>query len=621
MPPKRSSALSRTRSSRLSSRSAVKSRHGENRDEISQFGPDSPIVGLLETNGYEIADSDGDGNCLFRSFSTCLTGSERSHLEIRRLIVAELARAMPKAIAMGKGGDGGVEDGKKGVVGKRIKVGRMTRKKITAETDDEKSDVNISDDESMMDTKPSNGNKAPNGFLPQHHTNNNNNNNNNNTPKLNFHIPDYHFFVLTQFSDYLKNMSKPTIWGGHLEIQALANIFGIKIVILQDCFPPFFVNPDRSLWPLDPDIVLHLLFRGQSHYDAVIPQSTRKHNWEKILDKYQFGEKSDKKHPKNIDRFGYDKIVKKMSESQQRLLPEEYKEVLHMRYPCLIKFPYNLELCESVFDSWWLTEEGKEASKMIQNNQNENKKSNKIWKNNIDYGNFDDNDDDDDNDEICAEENGQNDNNSLNTSARLDNSNCDDNSNNADIGRASEMISPVIKWVFFGQNESGNKNDEKSKQSKKRNKKDDQSDEEIIIDQDGTFDNFLNDILSNGDDEKDENNGENNENNFEKKGGGQRSPNFDSQVLVTDDINRLIGQIRKLNLSAGNGIEEIKSEPSNPPNGTKIENNGEDIDFALIIPKLYFVFESDPIKSIKVKKKTQKKDGKVAKKSSKKSKK
>jgi hypothetical protein len=295
---KRNSA---TRSgSRASRAAAQKSKKGSNSRQVSGFKNDGGIFSLIYEHDYEVDSSDGDGNCLFRSISTSITGTETNHLKIRGAIAAELSRAIPKArINQAEIEEAERREAKaKGVKSNsnlyqeesEIMGGRRTRKS--------------KDDKPKLRPTKDNSASLISSTLP---------------------VPDYHFFVLGDFDDYCKRMNGNAIWGGHLELQAAANIFGVKIIVLQDRFPPIIVNPDAAVWPdAAPTLVMSVIYRGGCHYDAVLPTDERR-------DEFRHSNNQLKSHLTTInDRHG----------------------------KVLVDIPVQLQLLEPIEQSWFLSPDG-----------------------------------------------------------------------------------------------------------------------------------------------------------------------------------------------------------------------------------------------------------------------
>lgn len=317
----------RGRMGRTSSVSKRKSSKAHSSSSSSGFHGDGSIVGLIEEHNYEIDSSNGDGNCLFRSLSTGLTGQESYHLLFRQVIAAELSRAVPKAAQVEQ---------------ERLEEeNKLKKKKSTTRKGD---DNNSNDSPEGVDEPEIIGSRGRKGLsaVAQRRA-----------KKVcavgaeliaaDIAIPDYHYFVLGDFADYCQKMSTQSVWGGHLEIQAAANITGCKIVVLQDRYPPILVNPDRSLWPTDPTISLYLIYRGACHYDAVLPNDERKENYGPIS-----------------------------------AAVNEQEEVVQGRHGKVLKgIPLDFGLIEPIEKSWWLSSQGAQQSRDIAEKHNSNSNSTK----------------------------------------------------------------------------------------------------------------------------------------------------------------------------------------------------------------------------------------------------
>ena len=58
--------------------------------KMDRVSPGSPNTPLGPPNPYNIKRIQGDGNCLFRSFSYVLTGVENQHMKIRETIISNM---------------------------------------------------------------------------------------------------------------------------------------------------------------------------------------------------------------------------------------------------------------------------------------------------------------------------------------------------------------------------------------------------------------------------------------------------------------------------------------------------------------------------------------------------
>jgi hypothetical protein len=89
-----------------------------------------------------------------------------------------------------------------------------------------------------------------------------------NTESLNGFITDD-----ITISEYIKNMRKNRVWGGHPEIVAAAKHYGKTITIFQDGYP----NSRHSIVvdSISNEPPLMLVYTGNRHYDSVIGSSSR----------------------------------------------------------------------------------------------------------------------------------------------------------------------------------------------------------------------------------------------------------------------------------------------------------------------------------------------------------
>lgn len=374
------------------------------------FQNDSQIVSLVHENNYTIVDSDGDGNCLFRSLSTGITGDEASHHKMRNIVVAELARAIPKALAL-------QEEREKEKLAEKSKKGRENQRSVPSSND--------SDGEELGSSRSVTRRVKAAALKARKGKDTNNFGSENIDPKL--PIPDYNAFVLTPYPDYCAKMSSSSVWGGHLEIQAFSNVFGIKLIVLQDLFPPITVNPDKSIWgQIEPNIVLYLLYRGSCHYDAILPTDQRVKHW---------------------------------SHSSTQL--QTHKTTITSQNTLAKDIDFDLSLLEPITNSWWLTDTGKEQCQIKRDTKQVGYKK---WSYDSESDALSDNDDDED----CDDDN---DGAVSTTSARHhnhDNSNCGDNIADGDTVKRDRNMKkdkkekkatkqdttltiPTLQFVFPGQ--------------------------------------------------------------------------------------------------------------------------------------------------------------------------
>ena len=171
---------------------------------------------MIESNGYRVVKSVPDGNCLFRSLATCITGDESDHSIYRKLAVAEISRALAKSKSINS-------QHEKPSATKSTATGSKGKKTKTASKQQQQLDEDL--------------------FPPVDSS---------------IVIPDYHFFVVEGIELYCQKMARSKVWGGHLELQSIVNIFGCMIIVLQDKYPPLTIIPDARLWK-DPRFALTLV--------------------------------------------------------------------------------------------------------------------------------------------------------------------------------------------------------------------------------------------------------------------------------------------------------------------------------------------------------------------------
>jgi len=78
----------------------------------------------------------------------------------------------------------------------------------------------------------------------------------------------YEFFVDKDFSNYCKQMSKPKVWGGHVEIAALREMFNVNVEIFHRdgvLEPRPIGDATSTTLPM-----VRLAFEGKNHYNSIV---------------------------------------------------------------------------------------------------------------------------------------------------------------------------------------------------------------------------------------------------------------------------------------------------------------------------------------------------------------
>lgn len=87
--------------------------------------------------------------------------------------------------------------------------------------------------------------------------------------QLELHAEIYEGYVPMVYSDYLKNMAKVGEWGDHVTLQAAADLYGIKVLVITSfkdtCYIEIVPSVQRS------NRVIFLSFWAEVHYNSIYP--------------------------------------------------------------------------------------------------------------------------------------------------------------------------------------------------------------------------------------------------------------------------------------------------------------------------------------------------------------
>ena len=71
-----------------------------------------------------------------------------------------------------------------------------------------------------------------------------------------------------EFGAYMARMAQETTWGDHVTLQAAADSFGVRVVVISSYDPPLIeIAPDAEL----SSRALFLSFHAEVHYNSVYP--------------------------------------------------------------------------------------------------------------------------------------------------------------------------------------------------------------------------------------------------------------------------------------------------------------------------------------------------------------
>ncbi|CAA0836510.1 Cysteine proteinases superfamily protein [Striga hermonthica] len=88
--------------------------------------------------------------------------------------------------------------------------------------------------------------------------------------QLKAHPEIYEGYVPMEYADYLKRMSKSGEWGDHVTLQAAADSYGVKIVVVTSFKDTCYIE----ILPMDQQSkrVIYLSFWAEVHYNSIYPQ-------------------------------------------------------------------------------------------------------------------------------------------------------------------------------------------------------------------------------------------------------------------------------------------------------------------------------------------------------------
>uniref|UniRef100_A0A2P2JFA7 ubiquitinyl hydrolase 1 n=1 Tax=Rhizophora mucronata TaxID=61149 RepID=A0A2P2JFA7_RHIMU len=107
--------------------------------------------------------------------------------------------------------------------------------------------------------------------------------------QLKSHPEIYEGYVPMAFEDYLEKMTRSGEWGDHVTLQAAADLYGVKIIVMTSfkntCYIEILPNVERS------KRVILLSFWAEVHYNSIFPRDvlayeTKKKKWRTFRTKH-----------------------------------------------------------------------------------------------------------------------------------------------------------------------------------------------------------------------------------------------------------------------------------------------------------------------------------------------